>query len=38
VSLDDFGAITSVVVSRSGEIVREEYRDGDASRFRNTRS
>jgi CubicO group peptidase (beta-lactamase class C family) len=29
VTLDeDFGAITSVVVSRSGEIVTEEYRDG----------
>ena len=37
-SLDEFGAITSVVVSRSGEIVREEYREGDASTLRNTRS
>jgi CubicO group peptidase (beta-lactamase class C family) len=39
VTLDeDFGAITSVVVSRSGEIVTEEYRDGDAGTLRNTRS
>lgn len=33
-----FGAITSVVVSRGGEVVLEQYEDGDASTLRNTRS
>jgi hypothetical protein len=38
VELGGYGAITSVVVSRAGEIVAEEYSDGDASALRNTRS
>lgn len=36
--LDGYGEITSVVVSRGGEIVTEEYREGDAGTLRNTRS
>ena len=36
--LDDYGAITSVLVSRSGEILVEEYAEGDAGTLRNTRS
>ena len=36
--LGRYGAITSVVVSRAGEIVAEEYADGDAATLRNTRS
>ena len=36
--LTRYGEITSVVVSRRGEIVREEYLEGDADTLRNTRS
>jgi CubicO group peptidase (beta-lactamase class C family) len=36
--LSDYGEITSVVVSRGGEVVTEEYLDGDADTLRNTRS
>ena len=36
--LTGYGEITSVVVSRHGEIVQEEYLDGNADRLRNTRS
>jgi CubicO group peptidase (beta-lactamase class C family) len=36
--LSDYGEITSVVVSRGGEIVVEEYLEGDADSARNTRS
>ena len=36
--MTDYGAITSVVVSRAGEIVRADYVDGDADSLRNTRS
>ena len=35
---DDYGEITSVVVSQDGEVVIEEYLDGDVSTLRNTRS
>jgi len=38
VELGGYGAITSVVVSRDGEIVAEQYADGDAGTLRNTRS
>lgn len=38
VDLDAYGAITSVVVSRGGEIVTELYAEGDAHTLRNTRS
>jgi len=38
VDLGAYGEITSVVVSRSGEVVVEEYLDGDAGTLRNTRS
>jgi CubicO group peptidase (beta-lactamase class C family) len=38
VELDGYGAITSVVVSREGRIVTEEYAEGDADTLRNTRS
>ena len=34
----DYGGITSVVVSRAGEIVREEYVAGAADTLRDTRS
>ena len=34
----DYGAITSIVVSRAGEIVREEYVTGDTDSLRDTRS
>ena len=34
----DYGEITSVVVSQDGEVVVEEYLDGDVSTLRNTRS
>jgi CubicO group peptidase (beta-lactamase class C family) len=34
----DYGEITSVVVSQGGEVVVEEYLDGDVSTLRNTRS
>ncbi len=36
--LSVYGEITSVVVSRAGEVVVEEYLDGDAATLRNTRS
>ena len=36
--LTGYGEITSVVVSRRGEIVQEEYFEGDADTLRNTRS
>jgi CubicO group peptidase (beta-lactamase class C family) len=36
--LAEFGEITSVVVSRSGELVLEQYADGDPDALRNTRS
>lgn len=38
VDLVRYGEITSVVVSRAGEIVVEEYVEGDAQTLRNTRS
>jgi CubicO group peptidase (beta-lactamase class C family) len=38
VDLTCYGEITSVVVSRRGEIVQEEYLEGDAETLRNTRS
>jgi len=34
----DYGMITSVVVSQGGDVVLEEYLDGDVSTLRNTRS
>ena len=34
----EYGEITSVVVSVGGEVVVEEYLDGDAATLRNTRS
>lgn len=34
----DYGTITSVVVSQGGEVILEEYLDGDVSTLRNTRS
>ena len=37
-NLSAYGDITSVVVSRDGEVVVEEYHDGDAATLRNTRS
>jgi CubicO group peptidase (beta-lactamase class C family) len=36
--LGEYGEITSVVVSRGGDIVAEEYLEGDAESLRNTRS
>lgn len=36
--LSPYGEITSLVVSRVGEIMVEEYADGDAETLRNTRS
>jgi len=38
VDVSEYGEITSVVVSRGGEVVVEEYFDGDAGTLRNTRS
>jgi CubicO group peptidase (beta-lactamase class C family) len=38
VELEGFGEITSVAVSRGGELVTEHYAEGDASTLRNTRS
>jgi CubicO group peptidase (beta-lactamase class C family) len=38
VELAEFGAITSVVVSRGGEIVLEQHLDGEPDALRNTRS
>ena len=35
--LSEYGAITSVVVSRGGEIVVEKYIEGNAATLRNTR-
>ena len=37
-NLSGYGQITSVVVSEHGEIVVEEYAEGDAETLRNTRS
>ena len=37
-NLDGYGEITSVVVSRGGEIVLEQYADGDPETLHNTRS
>ncbi len=37
-NLDEFGQITSLLVSRGGELVHEQYREGDAETLRNTRS
>lgn len=37
-NLADYGEITSVVASQDGEIVIEEYADGDRDALRNTRS
>src|SRR6266550_1832245 len=36
--LAEFGEITSVVVSRGGEIVLEQHLDGEPNALRNTRS
>ncbi len=36
--LTDYGAITSVVVSRAGDVVAEDYLVGDAESLRDTRS
>ena len=36
--VSDYGAITSVVVSRAGEIVHADYVEGEADSLRNTRS
>jgi CubicO group peptidase (beta-lactamase class C family) len=38
VDVGEYGEITSVVVSRGGDVVVEEYFDGDAATLRNTRS
>jgi CubicO group peptidase (beta-lactamase class C family) len=38
VELDAYGEVTSVVVSRGGQVVAEEYPEGDAETLRNTRS
>jgi CubicO group peptidase (beta-lactamase class C family) len=38
VNLEEFGQITSLLVSRGGELVHEQYLDGDAETLRNTRS
>jgi CubicO group peptidase (beta-lactamase class C family) len=38
VDVGEYGEITSVVVSRGGEVVVEEYFEGDAETLRNTRS
>jgi CubicO group peptidase (beta-lactamase class C family) len=38
VNLEPYGDITSVVVSRGGEIVVEEYLEGDETTLHNTRS
>ena len=37
-NLSDYGQITSVVVSHRGEVVVEEYVEGDVETLRNTRS
>ena len=36
--VSEYGEITSVVVSRGGEVVVEEYYEGDAEKLHNTRS
>lgn len=36
--LAEFGQITSVVVSQRGEVIVEQYEEGDADTLRNTRS
>ena len=36
--LSEYGEITSIVVSRGGEMVTEQYLEGDAATLRNTRS
>jgi CubicO group peptidase (beta-lactamase class C family) len=38
VDLGPFGAITSLVVERQGELVTEQYESGDRDTLRNTRS
>jgi CubicO group peptidase (beta-lactamase class C family) len=38
VDVSEYGEITSVVISRGGDVVVEEYFDGDAATLRNTRS
>jgi CubicO group peptidase (beta-lactamase class C family) len=38
VNLEEFGQITSLLVSRGGELVHEQYLEGDAETLRNTRS
>jgi CubicO group peptidase (beta-lactamase class C family) len=38
VKLSAYGEITSVVVSRGGDVIVEEYREGEAGTLRNTRS
>jgi CubicO group peptidase (beta-lactamase class C family) len=38
VDLHEYGSITSVLVSRAGEVIVEEYLEGDADTLRNTRS
>jgi CubicO group peptidase (beta-lactamase class C family) len=38
VNLEEFGQITSLLVSRGGELVHEQYPEGDAETLRNTRS
>ena len=38
VNLEEFGQITSLLVSRGGDLVHEQYLDGDAETLRNTRS
>jgi CubicO group peptidase (beta-lactamase class C family) len=38
VNVSAYGEITSVVVSRGGDVVAEEYSEGDAGTLRNTRS
>ena len=37
-NLDEFGQITSLLVARGGELIHEQYREGDAETLRNTRS
>jgi CubicO group peptidase (beta-lactamase class C family) len=38
VNLSEYGQITSVLVSQDGELVAEDYLEGDADTLRNTRS
>lgn len=37
-NLDGYGAITSVLVARDGDMLAEAYVEGDADALRNTRS